>query len=853
MMFISFLAFIFMGCGESGTPGGASGPGVTASISLNAGDISLPADGVSSTPITAVLSDSVGAAVTQQTSVVFRTNLGTFRNGAKEYKTNTADATGRVIVQLTAEETPGNAEVWAESNNVKQKIEVKFFDPHKVGTISLRTGSSSITADGSSQVAVIATVNDALGNPEPGAEVNFKTTLGQFYEENPLFPGTLNRNTTAITDVDGEAVVMLISGKTIGTATILASLDGLNTTASVVFTAGEPETISLRAAPATIRPNGTTNLFAKLRDINGNPVQGKTIVFSEFINASGGTLNSLSNTTNVNGEAQVTYTAGKDPGADIIQAAMSSNLDINATTTIVVDPGAIVIGGITVTTGSATLVADGKGKVKIRALVTDIDGEPASGKTVNFAATAGTLSSASATTSEFGLAEITLQATTISGPATVYAECDGFIGDVSVEFIPGPADHLIMYAFPDVVPPNGAFSTAVIIQDQYDNRIDDQRLMLQVRRAGFTEIVDSAELTPDQAEDGVYRFDWTAATAYGLGNLEITAKVNNGVSKTVTVVVDEDAIIVGSINVIAGATSIEADGKSSVAIRATVLDYNGQPAEGITVDFATTLGTLSSGQAITDQNGFAEVVLKAGTVWGTATVTADANGFKDQVDVLFTTGQAGGLRVTAMPSIVTPGGQSTIIAELRSTSGQPVAGELLYFNIYENNSNGSLSAIQAVTDTNGRATVTYTAGVEADLCGGGGVCSESDCIRVTLASDSSINDTVCISVAIPTGVVGYMTLTSADNSLPADGISSTSVTAKVFDTVGVPMPQGTSITFSTTLGTFPGGTDPSGPITSQVTLTTIDDSGTIITSLIAGTVGGVAQIKATSGGVSQML
>ncbi|MFZ2808810.1 MAG: invasin domain 3-containing protein, partial [Desulfosalsimonadaceae bacterium] len=846
MMFISFLAFIFMGCGESGTPGGASGPGVTASISINSEAATLPADGVSSTPITAVLTDSVGAPVNQQTSVVFRTNLGTFRNGAKEYKTNTADDTGRIIVQLTTEETPGNAEVWAESNKVKQKIEVKFFDPHKVGTISLRTGSSSITADGSSQVAVIATVNDALGNPEAGAEVNFKTTLGQFYEENPLFPGILNRNTTAITDVDGEAVVMLISGKTIGTATILASLDGLNTTTNVVFTAGEPDTISLRAAPSTIRPNGTTNLFAKLRDINGNPVEGKTIIFSEFINASGGTLNSLSNTTNVNGEAQVTYTAGKDPGADIIQAAMSSDLGMKATTTIVVDPGAIVIGGITVTAGSPSLVADGKGKVKIRALVTDIDGNVASGKTVNFVTTAGTLSSASATTSELGLAEVTLQATTISGPATVTADCDGFIGDASVEFIPGPADHILMYALPNIVPPNGEFKTSAIIMDKYNNRIFDQRLAFQIRIAGNADVINSAELTADQAEDGVFSYTWIAASVlYGLNDIEITAKVNNGVSKAVVVQIDEDAIIVGSISVIAGATAIEANGVDSTTVRATVLDSNGQPAQGVNVKFATTLGSLSASQKKTDQNGIAEVKLQSGTTWGTATVTADANGFKGQVKVLLTSGKAGGVSLTALPSTVLPGGQSTIIAEINNGSGAPVEGETLYFDLYDNNTNSALSSVNGVSDVNGRATVTYTAGIIEGV----------DRIRVRAASDSSITDTTSVTVRTPTGTVGSITLASGAATLPADGISSTTVTASVFDTTGTPMPKGTEIIFTTTAGTFPGGADPDGlgPITSQRTFSTSDESGTVITSLIAGTVGGVAQIKAAVGDVSQML
>ncbi|RJP47003.1 MAG: hypothetical protein C4548_01640, partial [Desulfobacteraceae bacterium] len=862
LILISFLALFGSGCGESGNPGGVGGIGVTASISLSAGDISIPADGVTSTIITAFLADSSNAPVYERTSVVFRTTRGTFRNGSQEYKVKIPDASGTVSVTLIADSSPGTAKISAEANDISQKIEVKFFDPSKVGTITLRTGAASITADGTSRVAVIATVADNLGNPEEGAQVTFKTTLGEFVEVNPL-PGIINRTTLADTDVDGEAAVMLVSGKTIGTATILASINGLNATATVIFTPDEPKTMTLRAAPSTIRPNGTSTLFARLLDANGNPVEGRDVVFSQAVNVTEGTLNILTAPTNVNGEAQATYTAGKDPGTDILQAALAGNLDMRAQTSILVDPAAIVIASIDVTTGAASLVADGKSKVKVRALVTDIEGNPAIGKTVTFTTTAGTIP-ATALTSELGYADVMLQASTVSGPVKVRAECDGFIDEADMQFVPGPAHHIIMYAFPNTVPPNGPFQTAAIVQDEYDNRIDDQRLMLQVRRAGYPEIVDTAEMTPEQAEDGVYRFDWTAARAYGEGNLEITARVNapdgKVVSKTVTVVVDETATIVGAINVIAGAEEIKADGTSSVLIRATVLDYDGNPAQGVKVKFYTTLGSFSSAQKETDANGIADVMLRAGTTWGTATVTADANGFWGKVDVRFTSLKAGGVTLTAMPAIVAPGGQATLIAELRDANGAPVANETLYFDLFENNTLGSIgedcscpdcvtsTSVVATTDVNGRAIIQYCAGINpprhVTICG-----CHGDRVRVTLASDSTVKDEICICVVVPTGLAGYMTLKADSNSLPADGISSTAITATIFDTAGVPMPRGTPITFTVEpsgCATFPGGVD-------EITLDTIDDSGTVITSLIAGNSPCVATIVARSGGLSQVI
>ena len=851
---MSFLAFLITGCGGEDT---APGEGA-ATLTLSSGVTELPADGASATSIVAVVTDSNGTAVKESTSVTFKTTLGTFSNGKKEYKAETGItgreeedkddqvSTGTVSVQLVTGTVTGNAEVSAECNGFQQKIEIRFYDPHKIGTIALSAGNASIMADGVSQVAVIATVNDADGNPEPGITVSFKTSLGQFYVANPIDPSIKYKNTTAVTDVDGEAVVMLISGKAIGTANILGSVKGMNATASVTFTAGEPFKLDLRAAPSTVKPEGSSDIIATLFDIHDNPIAGQTIVFSTQINMSEGSLDSLSAPTDINGEAKVFYSAGKVAGADVIQARLASDAGMNNITTVVVDPGAIVIGGITVTAGYSSLVADGVSKVNIRAVVTDIDGKPANGKTVNFSTTSGTLQPTSDPTDD-GYAEVMLLSSTFAGPATVTAECDGFIDQVEIQFIPGPAadDHIRLFLLPDTVPPGGTTNMAAIVMDQYNNRLDDQRVTFLIREdGGDGTVLDSKEMTPDQAEDSVYQTSLTAGYTDQNGDyfdLEIEARVSNGKNAKKVLTVDEDAIVIGSINVIAGFESIKADGQDSVTIQATVLDNLNQPAQGITVNFETTLGSIPT-QETTDLNGIAEVTLRSGTIWGISTVTADANGFKDQVKVQFTSGKPSGVSLTRLPTTVLPGGQSMIYAELYS-SGDPVAGETLNFYIYDNNTNSMLSSKQQITDVNGLATVTYTAGV----------LEGTDRISVHAASDSSITETTYVRVQIPSGTVGYIILTSDDNSIPNDG-SSTAIRATIYDTTGNPMPEGTSITFKTTLGKFPGGSDPdgAGPINSQYTTPTADDSGIVITSLISEGDGGVAEIKATHDTVTQI-
>jgi len=830
---LPFLLLSLAACGGSGSSGGSSDVGKTAAIEMDPEAETLAA-GSGSVYIDVQLTDSTGNPVDADTSVIFRTNIGSFDNGKKEIRKKTADESGMIRVSLNAPIEEGNAEVEAESNGVSQTVEISFLDPDKFMSIDLSTGSNSIVADGSSRVAVIARLTGRDGNPVEGLRLTFKTTLGRFQDQELSENGADNavlseKYTTAVTDVEGEARVLLTSGRTSGQATITAEILGIVQTTSVLFLAGEPVSMNVRAMPDTIRPQGTTDIIARVFDINDNPVPGQEVIFTELINGSGGELEELSSVTNVNGDARVSYSAGGDAGADIIQASLASDRGMKATTTVLVDPGAIVVGDISLTVGSPSLVANGTSQVNVRAVVTDVDGNPASGKSVRFSTTAGTLTAASETTSATGLAEVSLRSSRRSGPVIVRAECNGFIAEANVEFVPGPATQILLYAFPNVVPPNGEFQTAAIVMDANDNRIDDIRLTLELRRRGNSQIIDQAEMTPDQAEDGVYRYDWIPATDYyGTGDLQITARINNGVNESVFVRIREGAILVGSITLTAGSTTLDADGNSTTAIRATVLDNNGQPAGGVPVSFSTTLGSLSSYQQNTNASGIAEVSLRAGTVEGNARVIADANGWRDQVNIEFVSGTPGGLDLAALPAIVSPGGTSSITATLTDETGSPIAGEALNFDISQNNSGGGLSATTVTTNAAGKAYVTYTAGSF----------SGTDSILVVSVSNSSIRQTTTVQVETggSSGTISSLSLMAGAETIPADGSSEVMIRATVQDNQGAPVAD-VDVTFATTLGTLVG-TNPA----------TTNASGIAEITLRSGTDTGTARVTATASG-----
>jgi protocatechuate 3,4-dioxygenase beta subunit len=298
---------------------------------------------------------------------------------------------------------------------------------------------------------------------------------------------------------------------------------------------------------------------------------------------------------------------------------------------------------------------------------------------------------------------------------------------------------------------------------------------------------------------------------------------------------------VASVIISAGITEIIADGNTTSVIRATVLDNNNNPMKNELVEFSATLGSFIEGStALTNEAGIAKITLQSGTSVGTSVVTANADGFTAQVEISMTASEPDSISIVAIPDPVVPEGTVIMIASLFDEYGNPVEGESLNFAIVENSTGGSLDEISSSTDVNGQAFITYTAGSIAG----------TDRIKVTLNNNQSISILYDIDVEAGAFVLGSITLTPGDESIPADGVSSTTITAVITDSAGNPVPQGTGVRFMTNLGTIP---NTGGSLCTVVEYQTADDSGTVVVSLISGTQAGTATVIVTCLGVSQSI
>jgi len=112
-----------------------------------------------------------------------------------------------------------------------------------------------------------------------------------------------------------------------GKATIRAAIDNtFVAVGNIDLVSKVADKLAIQAVTPILVPNGQTNIVATVKDVNDNPVKGVEVNFS-LKNPLGGTLNTSAATTNNQGEAIVTFTAGPDvTGTDKIEV-LSKVLD----------------------------------------------------------------------------------------------------------------------------------------------------------------------------------------------------------------------------------------------------------------------------------------------------------------------------------------------------------------------------------------------------------------------------------------------------------------------------------------------------------------------------------------------
>lgn len=267
-----------------------------------------------------------------------------------------------------------------------------------------------------------------------------------------------------------------------------------------------------------------------------------------------------------------------------------------------------------------------------------------------------------------------------------------------------------------------------------------------------------------------------------------------------------------------------ADGVTPVSLVATVADANGNIVpQGTVVTWTTTSGTLGSTTSQTDEQGKAvNTIINTSAVQTTITARSVAGAARNRL-ISFTSNLSSAhvSSVVATPSTVVANGvaESNLVATVIDSNGNKVPAGV---TINWTTTGGTLGSPTSTTDAQGKATNTLKSSTPVSASVTAGTTAGSSVVNVNFTSDST--------------TAKVINVLSSVSTLPANGISSATLTASVVDASGNIVPVGTLVNWSTTNGSLSSATsvtDAQGKATATLTGTT-PGQATITASSVAG-------------------
>ncbi|MBN1756367.1 Ig-like domain-containing protein [bacterium] len=778
-------------------------PGSVNEILLSATDSTIDANGYATTEIIAVLLDEYGNGVLSGIPVNFSTSMGSIDPNIV-YTNNNGEATSI----LTSGNVPGRARVTVNSGSIYSQIEITF-DTTDVGNITITANPRTLTADGVSNAVITVNVYDSYGAP-----VSDRTRVD--LRVNPPDRGTVisPKMTT-----DGTAISEYNAGIITGEIWVVAQVETLLDSVRIQQNPGNPNSITLIPDSASIPADGmaSTWIHATILDEFGNPVRPGTRVLFE---TDRGSITS-SAMTDTSGNAQALLQAGIVPGRAIVIGTCG---DAVGFTQVLFDT--TVVQNIILTADTNYLVTDGVSSINLTAYVMTLRGTPVSdGTEVSFFVEGGygdLMPNIAYTDS--GYAEVKLRSDTSAvGGREVYAVAGSDTATITVYFVPGPPLEIkvVILAFRDTViidelPADGASNATVqcTVWDRFGNIVTPGTPVTFQTELGSITPIDVTDIT------GSAQALLTSGTETGLSL--ITLRSQNAVAYTQ---IEYTELVAHEIILTINPPTLPADGISSAQVIATVFDSLGIPvSDGTPINFIQdTSSTFVTGRIIPGrvrtEAGQALTEIYSPIVTGTARVIASASGtVADTFDMRFIPGD---------PAIIV---HDTTLGTIFYADGGSYDIRVFVYDAYSN-------PVQLGTEVHFSATrgdfIDEDVIVYTDSGGAMASIASSEAGISVITVTSGMASTVFSIDFMP--IQAYVLYSVATPfSLPADGISMSTITATVLDSNYRPVSDGLPVFFNI-FG--PGILSPrtvlteNGLVQSYLTSTTIAGSTLVVVSI----------------------
>lgn len=706
---------------------------------------------------------------------------------------NTAktDVNGLATFDLKSSKQEDNTVEVTLENGVKQTLIVSFVGDSSTAQVELQKSKNEVVADGNDSATMTATVRDAKGNLLNDVKVTFNVNSAE-----------AKLSQTEVNSHDGIATATLTSLKN-GDYTVTASVSsGSQANQQVIFIGDQSTaalTLSVPSGDITVTNTAPLHMTATLQDKNGNPLIDKEITFSvpndvasQFSISNGG-----KGMTDSNGVAIASLT-GTLAGTHMITARLAnSNVSDTQPMTFVADKDRAVV---VLQTSKAEIIGNGVDETTLTATVKDPSNHPVAGITVTFtmpqdvAANFTLENNGIAITQANGEAHVTLKGKK-AGTHTVTATLgnNNTSDSQPVTFVADKTSaQVVLQMSKDEITGNGVDNATLTatVKDQFDNEVNNLPVTFSSASSGLT-------LTPGVSNTNESGIAQATLAGVAFGEQTVTASLaNNGASDNKTVHFIGDTAAAKIIELTPVPDSIIAgtpQNSSGSVITATVVDNNGFPVKGVTVNFTSRTNSAemtNGGQAVTNEQGKATVTYtntRSSIESGARPHTVEAsleNGSSTLSTSINVNADASTAHLTLLQALfdtVSAGDTTNLYIEVKDNYGNGVPQQEVTLRVSP--SEGVTPSNNAIYTTNhdGNFYASFTA-TKAGVYQ----------VTATLENGDSMQQTVTY---VPNVANAEITLTASKDPVIADNNDITTLTATVADTEGNAIAN-TEVTFT---------------------------------------------------------
>ncbi len=706
---------------------------------------------------------------------------------------NTAktDVNGLATFDLKSSKQEDNTVEVTLENGVKQTLIVSFVGDSSTAQVELQKSKNEVVADGNDSATMTATVRDAKGNLLNDVKVTFNVNSAE-----------AKLSQTEVNSHDGIATATLTSLKN-GDYRVTASVSsGSQANQQVIFIGDQSTaalTLSVPSGDITVTNTAPLHMTATLQDKNGNPLIDKEITFSvpNDVASQFSISNSGKGMTDSNGTAIASLT-GTLAGTHMITARLAnSNVSDTQPMTFVADKDRAVV---VLQTSKAEIIGNGVDETTLTATVKDPSNHPVAGITVNFtmpqdvAANFTLENNGIAITQANGEAHVTLKGKK-AGTHTVTATLgnNNTSDSQPVTFVADKTSaQVVLQMSKDEITGNGVDNATLTatVKDQFDNEVNNLPVTFSSASSGLT-------LTPGVSNTNESGIAQATLAGVAFGEQTVTASLaNNGASDNKTVHFIGDTAAAKIIELTPVPDSIIAgtpQNSSGSVITATVVDNNGFPVKGVTVNFTSRTNSAemtNGGQAVTNEQGKATVTYtntRSSIESGARPDTVEAsleNGSSTLSTSINVNADASTAHLTLLQALfdtVSAGDTTNLYIEVKDNYGNGVPQQEVTLRVSP--SEGVPPSNNAIYTTNhdGNFYASFTA-TKAGVYQ----------VTATLENGDSMQQTVTY---VPNVANAEITLAASKDPVIADNNDLTTLTATVADTEGNAIAN-TEVTFT---------------------------------------------------------